>query len=96
MEEPLLRKSYATILDIDAKKYPVTETPDPETALTQLYEKVERLSVLCEQLREENHRLKAQQKVMESEREHCLHRTRDARDKVASMLNQLQSLNQQP
>jgi|GEM_PF-5274772 len=96
MDEPLLRKSYANILGIYAKKYPVTETPDPETALTQLYEKVERLSVLCEQLRQENSRLKARQKALESERQHCLHRTRDARDKVASMLNQLQSLNQQP
>jgi len=73
----------------------VNETPDPEHALIQLAEKIEELTALCLRLSQENQQLKDQQATLLAEQTHCLSRTRSAREKVESMLNRLQSLNQQ-
>jgi len=73
----------------------VTDTLDPEKSLAHLTEKVEQLAALCQQLRQENQQLKAQQATMAAEREYYLSRTHSARERVETMLNRLQSLSRQ-
>jgi len=72
----------------------VNEITDPETALTQLSKTIDQLTELCLRLSRENQQLKAKQAALKADQEHYISQTRGAREKVATMLDRLQSLNQ--
>lgn len=63
-----------------------------EDTLESLYNKVDRLIYLCEQLKADNEALQLRQQMWEDERKRLLEKNEVARSRVESMITHLKSL----